>query len=145
MQDSIYGSDIKLRMGLYAGFYGIGADLYVNRKGDVDIVSGRENLGQAIIHRLMTRQGELEELGYPEYGSNLHELIGRPNNLATQNMVKLYVNQCLSQEIRIEKIESIDVMPHGSDPHAVVVEVAIIPIGSENPLGISFPYRLEVE
>jgi phage baseplate assembly protein W len=145
MQDSIYGSDIKLRMGQSAGFYGIGADLYVNRKGDVDIVSGRENLGQAIIHRLLTRLGELEELGYPEYGSNLHELIGSPNNLMTRRMVKLYVNQCLSQEIRIEKIESINVMPHGSDPHALMVEISVIPIGSNDPLGLSFPYRLEVE
>lgn len=145
MQDSIYGSDIKLRMGQSAGFYGIGADLYVNRKGDVDIVSGRENLGQAIIHRLLTRLGELEELGYPEYGSNLHELIGSPNNLMTRRMVKLYVNQCLSQEVRIEKIESINVMPHSSDPHALVVEISVIPIGSNDPLGISFPYRLEVE
>ena len=145
MADSIYGSDIKLRMGLYAGFYGIGADLYVNRKGDMDIVSGRENLGQAIVHRLLTRLGELEELGYPDYGSNLHELIGSPNNLKTRSLVKLYVNQCLSQETRIEKIESIDVMPHSSDPNAVVIEVAIMPIGSETPLGISFPYKLEVE
>jgi len=32
MTDSIYGSDIRLRMGQYAGFYGIGADLYVNRR-----------------------------------------------------------------------------------------------------------------
>jgi phage baseplate assembly protein W len=144
MQD-IFGSDIKLRMGQYSGFYGLGADLYVNRRGDVDIVSGRENLGQAIIHRLLTRQGELEDLGYPEYGSNLHELIGRPNNQATRNLVKLYVNECLSQEIRIEKVESIDVMPHSSDSDTVIIEIAIVPIGSETPLGISFPYTLEVE
>lgn len=145
MQDSIIGSDIKLRMGQYSGFYGLGADLYVNRKGDVDVVSGRENLGQAIIHRLLTRQGELEDLGYPEYGSNLHELIGRPNNLATRNLVKLYVNECLSQEVRVEKVENIDVMPHSSDSDTVVIEIAIVPIGSETPLGISFPYTLEVE
>jgi hypothetical protein len=63
----------------------------------------------------------------------------------TRRMVKLYVNQCLSQEIRIEKIESINVMPHGSDPHALMVEISVIPIGSNDPLGLSFPYRLEVE
>lgn len=145
MQDSIFGSDIKLRMGQYSGFYGLGADLYVNRKGDMDVVAGRENLGQAIIHRLLTRQGELEDLGYPDYGSNLHEVIGRPNNQATRNLVKLYVNECLSQEIRIEKVESIDVMPHSSDSDTVVIEIAVVPIGSESPLGISFPYTLEVE
>ncbi len=132
-------------MGQYAGFYGLGADLYINRKGDMDVVSGRENLGQAIIHRLLTRQGELEELGYPEYGSNLHELIGSPNNLKTRNLVKLYVNECLSQEIRIEKVESVDVLPHGSASDTVIIEIAIVPIGSETPLGISFPYTLEVE
>ena len=133
MEDSIYGSDIKLRMGQSAGFYGIGADLYVNRKGDVDIVSGRENLGQAIIHRLMTRLGELEDLGYPEYGSNLHELIGSPNNQQTQRMVKLYVKQCISQEVRVEKIDNINVMPHSSDPHALVIEIISHPHRQQHP------------
>lgn len=132
-------------MGQYAGVFGIGADIYVNQRGDVDVVAGRENLGQAIVHRLLTRQGELEDLGYPDYGSMLHDLIGRPNNLATRNMVKLYVNKCLSQEVRIEKIQDISVMPHPSDTHSVIVEVAVLPIGSQTPLGVTFPYNLEVE
>lgn len=144
MDGELIGSDVKLRMGFSSDFEGIGVDLYVNRRGDVDIVAGRENLGQAIVHRLMTRQGELDELGHPYYGSRLHELIGEPNNVATRKLVGIYTEQCLAQEVRIEKIESIDVLEFEGDPHTVRLEIAVVPIGSSIPISVSMPYRLEV-
>jgi phage baseplate assembly protein W len=131
-------------MGFRPDFEGIGVDLYVNRRGDVDTVAGRENLGQAIVHRLMTRQGELEELGHPDYGSRLHELIGEPNNAETRKLVGIYAGQCLAQEVRIEKVESIDVLEYGGDPCTVLLEIAVVPIGSSVPISVSMPYRLEV-
>jgi phage baseplate assembly protein W len=144
MDGGLLGSDVRLRMGFSPDFQGIGADLYVNRRGDVDTVAGRDNLGQAIVHRLMTRQGELEELGHPEYGSRLHELIGEPNNADTRKLVRIYANQCLAQEVRIEKVESIDVLEYGGDPHSVLMQIAVVPIGSSVPISVSMPYRLEV-
>src|SRR3954470_14271634 len=46
---------------------------------DYEAVDGRDNLGQAIVLRLLTERGELEEVGHPEYGSPLHELPGAPD------------------------------------------------------------------
>src|SRR5262245_57940135 len=62
---------------------------------DLDIISGRKNLAQAIVIRLLTPRGELEPLGHPEYGSRLHELVGRENTPTTRNLVKLFILEAL--------------------------------------------------
>ena len=46
---------------------------------DYSTLDGRDNLAQAIVMRLLTPRGELAELGHPEYGSRLNELLGAPN------------------------------------------------------------------
>jgi phage baseplate assembly protein W len=144
MDEELYGSDIKLQLSISPDFYGIGADIAVSRRGDVGTVTGRDNLGQAIMHRLLTRVGELEELGYPDYGSRLHELIGRPNNAETRRLVKLYARECLAQESRIEKVEGIQALALPDSPHVVLLEIAVIPADSLEPMGISMPVSLEV-
>lgn len=59
-------------------------------------------------------------------------------------MVALYASQCLAQEVRIERVESIDVLAYGGDPHSVLLEIAVMPIGDGTPISVSMPYRLEV-
>src|SRR5438874_13533421 len=58
---------------------------------DFSTISGRDNLGQAVIIRLLTPTGELALLGHPEFGSRLHELIGRQNTSTNRNLVKLFI------------------------------------------------------
>lgn len=79
---------------------------------DVGLVSGTENLGQAVLLRLLTPRGELSELAHPEYGSRLHELVGRPNTPTTRNLMKLFILESLKQEPRIEEVKKVSVEPH---------------------------------
>src|SRR5438105_4002108 len=65
---------------------------------DFALSSGRDNLGQAAIIRLLTPRGELAALGHPDYGSRLHELLGRPNAETTRNLLKLYILESLQKE-----------------------------------------------
>ena len=48
-------------------------------RGDLQLVSDRENLAQAILNRLLTRQGETRGPGTSDYGSRLYQLVGEPN------------------------------------------------------------------
>jgi phage baseplate assembly protein W len=85
------------------------------RHEDLDIlaertVDGLENAVQAVIHRIKTVQGELADLGHPDYGSRHHELIGRPNTEGNRNLVKLYILQALAREPRIEKVLRADIV-----------------------------------
>ena len=56
--------------------------LLSEKGGDLDTVSGRTNMAQAIVNRLLTRRGELSKLGHPDYGSRLHELVGNSTTCA---------------------------------------------------------------
>jgi phage baseplate assembly protein W len=144
MEEEIYGRDIKLYVEMREDYVGLGADLTVSRAGDLQLVGGRENLGQAIMHRLLTRQGELAELCHPRYGSRLHELIGQPNNERTRDLVRLYAKECILMERRVREIAGIKVTTYAGDPHAVILDITVIPIKSNVPMNLVFPYYLEV-
>lgn len=80
-------------------------------RGDLRLVSGRENLAQAIVNRLLTRQGELTGLGHPDYGSRLYQLVGEPNTRRTQALAALYIRESLAAESRIGEVTSISFAP----------------------------------
>lgn len=144
MDEELYGTDLKLIMEIRPEYMGLGADLLVNKKGDLQTATGRENLGQAILHRLLTRRGELGDIGHPDYGSRLHELIGEPNNERTRELVRLYAKECISQEPRVQDIKSLTVSVQKGDSHVVLLDVTVLPIKSNVPMNVVFPFYLEV-
>ncbi len=136
MDEELLGRDLKLMD------KDVGRDIIINNTGDLETVSGAFNLGQAITNRLMTRKGELSELGHANYGSRMYELIGEPNNERTRELAKIYVKECLSQEPRIKEIVKVVVSPVGND--RIDISISAIPIESEVVLNIVFPFYLEI-
>jgi len=109
---------------------------------DMDTVSGKENLGQAVMMRLLTPRGELTALGHPSYGSRLHELIGDLNNEVRRNLTKLYILEALAMEPRIDQVVSIAVKPMPGTRDCVDVQLVVKPIGFEETVAIG-PFTLE--
>lgn len=144
MDEELLGTDLKIILETRPEFMGLGADLAVSRKGDLQVAAGRENLGQAIMHRMLTRRGELSDLGHPDYGSRLHELIGEPNNQSTRELVRLYAKECILQEPRVKDIVNLAVSVPPDNPHIVVLDITVMPIRSNVPMNVVFPFYLEV-
>ena len=145
----ILGSDLKLIDLEY------GCDLALTERkrteigkekqfGDLETIECELNLGQAILSRLRTRKGELLELGYPDYGSRLCELIGRPNNERTRELVKSITRNTLLQEARIKEITDISIRTFKDDLSRIDIDITVIPIESNIPLNIVYPFHLEV-
>ena len=111
---------------------------------DIGVVTGRDNLGQAIIIRLLTPRGELSALGHPEYGSRLHELIGRQNTATTRNLVRLHILESLQLEPRIEEVTAITVESVQGRRDSVNVLLQVKPIGDADTVTIG-PFTLEFE
>ena len=114
-------------------------------KGDIALVFARENLAQAVSNRLLTRLGELSDLGHPYYGSRLYQLIGEPNSQRTQALAEFYIREALLYEDRIEEILDIIIAPHSKASHKrniMAISVVIMPKDDENPLTISIDYNL---
>jgi phage baseplate assembly protein W len=110
---------------------------------DFTLVSGRDNLGQAILMRLLTPRGELSALAQADYGCRLWELIGRANTETTRDLMKLHILEALAQEARIAKVEDVTVEDVPSTRGMVAVTIAVTPVGATSPVVIG-PFTLEV-
>ncbi len=135
MPQSKLGTDLKL----------FDSDLTTTEsagRNDLAVVSGVDNLVQALNHRFMIFKGGLRQLGHPVYGSKLDELIGRPNDETTRNLVRLYTLEVLRQEPRIKEIMNVKITPK-PELGRVDIDVTVVPIDSDVPLNLVFPFYLE--
>jgi len=104
---------------------GLHVDLKISPKGDIAIISGKDNVLQSIVNRLNTRKGELSELGHPEYGSDLEDVIGMPNTPDTLRIIETYVRDALRDERRIESVLRVEAKFLDGRPDTVVVEMDV--------------------
>ncbi len=138
MSKQMLGRDLKL------ADEELGSDLALGPTGDLEMIGDEYNLSQAIINSLRTRRGELSDLGHPNYGSRLYELIGEPNNERTRNLARIYASECIARDPRVQEIVDITVNTPKDDPYRIDLDIAILPIGGSTPLNIVFPFYLEV-
>jgi phage baseplate assembly protein W len=111
---------------------------------DLLLTEGVSNAVQAVINRIKTVKGELQDLGHPEYGSRHHELIGQPNTENNRNLVKLYIIQALGYEARIEKIHRADIVfDHQRAPDRVDIALTFSFIGVPVPQDLVVPFSFE--
>lgn len=110
------------------------------RRGDLGVATGRENLAQAILNRLHTRRGALSGLGHPAYGSRLHTLAGEPDTQRTRALAEFYVREALGADPRVAEVVSV----HFETPdrtslqrHTLAMHVVVRPADGGAPLGIS--------
>jgi phage baseplate assembly protein W len=92
--EDVLKCDVRLQRGM----------LDVDR-GDLVMVAGRENLRQAIGHRIATDEGEL--LFHPGYGCRVHRQKGKANNSANSLLSRKWVERALKQEERIASVTSV--------------------------------------
>lgn len=113
------------------------------RPWDFVVRDGFENLAQAVILRLLTPRGELAALGHPEYGSRVHELIGRENTTTQRNLLKLFVLEAMQNEPRIEKVVELKVEPSPGTRSTVDVLLRVKPVGATQIVTIG-PFAIEL-
>lgn len=138
MSDGRLGRDLRLKID------GLGADLAVDASGDLSTVEGVDNLAQAIVCRLSTAIGEMEDLGHPEYGSRLSEALGEPRSDRTLKRIQRIVESSLAGERRVREVVSISTFPDSRDPNMVSIEITVVPVSGGGPFTVRYPFRLEV-
>lgn len=101
------------------------------------LVSGRHNLGQALILRLLTPRGALADLGHAAYGSRLHELIGTGKTESSRALCKAYVLEVVAQEPRVDDTAvafAFDIASEG--PSELRFTVTVQPVDGSGPLTV---------
>lgn len=125
-----------------------GSDLFTTVRpetGQTDLarLSEVENLQQALLLLFLTPIGELAELGHPDYGCRLHELIGEPNTETNRNRAKLFTLLALQAEPRVKKVLAVNVTSRRQAPSQVDIAVSLLAVDSDTPLNLVFPFFFE--
>jgi len=144
-----FGTDLRLlvNLGLQDDRHR-GSDLQLRRRQetnqtDLQLLTGVGNLQQALLLRFLTPLGELAQLGHPDYGSRLFELVGELNNDTNRNKAKLYVLLALAGEPRVKQVLDVTVTQSASLRDAIDISVTLKAIDSETPLNLVFPFFLD--
>ncbi len=132
----MFGTDLKIvdRAG--------GVDLIGDGQGDLALAQGNDNIVQALTLRLLVREGDLARLGWSDYGSRLHELIGEPNNNRTHVKLMAFARAAVERDPRVREVLSVQsqVVPGERDTVRLLLEVALI--DAPTPINLVFDQKL---
>jgi hypothetical protein len=109
---------------------------------DLSSVAGRANLAQALILRLLTRQGALAPLGHPEYGTRLVELVGQRNDDTARNLSRLFTVAGIAQEKRVARLLDLTVDTPDGQPDTIRITFAVLPLHDDQPLALGLEINL---
>ena len=119
---------------------GIGFPLRVNPRGELALVEGEDDIGEAIRIILGTRPGE--RVMRPEFGCRANEMLFEPRDAATDTLIRQYVEEALRLwEPRIE-VQWVDVYSDESLDGAIFVEINYIVKDTHDERSIVYPFFL---
>lgn len=107
---SNFGTDLKLTRGA----------LVASAQGDLALVSGSENIVQALSNRIKTLTGEM--VHHPTYGCLVSLALGLPTMPFASLMAATWVHESLREEPRIGSVRAVDARVSG-DVLAVAASV----------------------
>jgi phage gp46-like protein len=116
-------------------------DLRPDRAGDLDLARGDENIVQALTLRLRVRRGELAPLGWPAYGSRLHELIGELNVNRTRVKLMAYAREAIEEDPRVVEVSGVHANPEERSIVRLTMEIRLV--DESDPLRMVFDFDLE--
>lgn len=135
-RERLFGDDLRLRD------RATGMDVVRHGSGDLDLAHGADTVAQALYMRLMVRRGELTRLGWPTYGSRLHELIGEPNLVRTHARVMVLAREAVEADPRVVEVTHIAASLTPGDRDVVRVALEVQLISDPNPLNLVFDVAL---
>lgn len=80
-------------------------DFKASKKGDILTIFGKDNLKQALYHRLFTVKGSLQHR--PEYGIGITTYLGALGNIDKKRALAMEIKKQFLSDSRVEKVDSI--------------------------------------
>ena len=94
--------------------------------GDINLISGKSNLGQAIVNRLKSDLTTF--IFYNRYGGNLFEHFGDKNNPNIHEYIKIEVESICRQDPRIKQVET---TVNKTDSETITIDLKLLTISSD--------------
>lgn len=140
-RQQLFGTDIRL--GERSGGLDLTLEGSAGTSGDLGLASGNDNIVQALSLRLRVRRGELSPLGWPDYGSRLHELIGEPDLPRTRLKAQAFARDAVSADPRVAAVDSVDVVSIPGERGVLRLALSVRLIDEPRPLDFAFELALE--
>ena len=134
-RDRLFGDDLHLREVSW------GMDL-VPAIGELDLVHGADTIVQALRLRLRVREGELAPLGWPDYGSRMHELIGEPSLARTHARAMTLASEAIERDPRVVQVTRIAATVPLGDRDVIRLDMDVDLIAEPVPLNLVFDLSL---
>ncbi len=110
---------------------------------DLALLSGRENLAQALLVRLLTPVGTLAGVGHAAFGSRLGELIGGRKTEELRNLCRAFVLEAVAAEPRVlSKATFLQFAPDEETSQSFVFTLGVQPITGGDPVSLSLEVAL---
>ena len=110
--DTVFGVDVVLARGLLA-----------DDGGDIAMVSGRANLRQALVHRIVTAKREL--LFHPDYGCSVRRLIGAVAGPTAALLGARFVKSSIQADPRVSAVRDAAAQVIGDTISVTATAVAV--------------------
>jgi phage gp46-like protein len=137
----LFGTDLALRDVAAAADFTLQGP--AGGSGDLALAVGNDNIVQALTMRLRVREGELAPLGWPDYGSRLHELIGEPDLARTRLKAQVFARDAVEADPRVQKVESVEVVSIPGERDVLRLAMLVQVISEPQPLNLVFDLALE--
>jgi phage baseplate assembly protein W len=119
-------TDLRLKYLSKLGIFDLDVD-----SGEIQRVSGKANLVQALTLRLLVETGEIAALAKPRFGTRIRDLIGAPLDRANLELMRRYVSQALLQDPRVAEITRLIIRPRERESGTVEVLAAVAAVNGE--------------
>jgi phage gp46-like protein len=139
-QVQLFGTDLALHAA--AGGVDLGLGGATGGTGDISLATGAGNIVQALMMRLRVQLGELAPLGWPDYGSRLHELIGEPDLARTQLKAQVFARDAIEADPRVQKVESVDIVRIPGERYVLRLTMLVSVINEPRPQNLVFDLAL---
>ena len=121
-----FKTDIGLKFNPTHGVFDLDVD-----SGEIQRISGKANLVQALTLRLLIDTGEIAGLAKPRFGTRIRDLIGEPLDRANLELIRRYVRQALLQDPRVAEITRLIVRPRDREPGTVELLAVVAAVNGE--------------
>lgn len=96
-------------------------DFLVTSTGDLDTISGLENVQNALFHRLITSPGSL--IHRPNYGVGIKDFQNSINDIENQRRLALRIQEQYELDPRVEEVLGVRVDVGDLTPEKIIVTV----------------------
>ena len=103
------------------------SDFVLTPSGDLDVISGLENLKNALYRRLLTTPGTL--IHRPDYGVGIKDFQNSLNSLSNQQKLAMRIRTQFIEDPRVDDVTGVRVNIDANDPSRIEIFIRVSVIG----------------